>query len=66
MLIDIFTGIGLYFGFIAAIGLPLVLLKARFNLPFEVLNLTVPEGCYNPELNREPDCRRIRIPFICR
>lgn len=28
-------GIGLYFGFFAALGLPMVLLKARWNLPFE-------------------------------
>jgi len=27
---------GLYFAFIAALGLPLLLLKARFNLPFEI------------------------------
>ncbi len=34
-LID-FVGIGLYLGFIVAIGLPLVLLKGIFNVPFEV------------------------------
>lgn len=36
MVDNIFISIGLYFGFIVAIGLPLVLLKALFNLPFEV------------------------------
>lgn len=36
MLYNDLAGIGLYFGFIAAIGLPMVLLKARFNLPFEI------------------------------
>lgn len=36
MLPENLVGIGLYFGYIAVIGLPLVLLKARFNLPFEL------------------------------
>lgn len=36
MLDNVWIGIGLYFAFIVAIGLPLVLLKARFNLPFEL------------------------------
>lgn len=36
MLHELLTGIGLYFGFIVAIGLPVVLLKVRFNLPFEI------------------------------
>lgn len=37
MLHNDLIGIGLYFGFLVAIGLPSVLLKASFNVPFEVI-----------------------------
>lgn len=30
-------GLGLYLGFLVAVGLPTVLLKARFNVPFELI-----------------------------
>lgn len=37
MLNNDWMGIGLYLGFIVAIGLPAILLKVRFDVPFEVL-----------------------------
>jgi phytol kinase len=36
MLINDLIGVGLYLGFIIGLGLPLILLKAYFNLPFEL------------------------------
>ena len=36
MLLNDLAGFGLYFGFIAAIALPLLALKAHFKLPFEL------------------------------
>lgn len=36
MLLHNLAGIGLYFGFLIALGLPVILIKAAVNLPFEV------------------------------
>ncbi len=37
MLLNDLVGVGLYFGFIIAIGLPVILLKVYSNMPFEVI-----------------------------